>query len=86
MYCLPVKKKKAKENPSTKQVPASVPSLLLLLRKCFSFEGVKVHICSERETCLLLYQNKQDKSHQQRQWCRDEPDNSRGAQRLLHSA
>lgn len=27
-------------------------SLLLLLWKCcFSFEGVKVHICSERETC-----------------------------------
>lgn len=35
---------------------------------------------------LLLYQNKQDKSHQQRQWCRDKPDNSRRAQWLLHSA
>ncbi|CAB1454892.1 unnamed protein product [Pleuronectes platessa] len=44
--------------------------------------GVKVHISSEGNM-LQLYQNKQDESHQQRQWRRDKPDNSRRSQRSL---
>lgn len=57
------------------------------VKMLFFFQGNEAaYLLRKRNMFAMLFQDKHDKSHQRRQWCRDEPDNSRGNQRLLHSA